>query len=362
LTTRYPAVVVSLVVLLLAALAWQARGLQGTLTPPQASVNADDDPRAGYLEHQIGTVFMSVVDVVITGDHADRLESAITPFLARIGQDDDFAPVVTIETNEQETLTVIRALVVRPPGSAVAITAVERLRERIVPLSFADTPATVLVSGPLALHGDVLSAVQFWQRWIIGGICLLTMVLLTAMFRSLVVALLAVVTTCLSVAAALGLMVLVIQRGVGAGFLRLTTVPAIEAWVPVVLFCIVFGLSMDYYVFLLSRIRETYVQTGDIAVSIRTGVQATGSVIFGASLIMIVIFAGFTTGRLMMLQQIGFGLAAAVLIDAWLVRLMLIPACMTLIGRWNWPRRSAALAPPEGRRERQGVRPTRSSG
>jgi RND superfamily putative drug exporter len=162
---------------------------------------------------------------------------------------------------------------------------------------------------------------------------------LVAAFRSIVVPLTAIATNLLSVGAAYGLLVLVFQHARGEA--------AIEAWLPLFLFTILFGLSMDYHVFLLSRIRERWLATGDTVESVAFGVRTTARLITGAALIMVAVFAGFATGQLVMFQQLGFGLGAAVLIDATLVRSVIVPAAMALLGRWNWwlPRRGGRLEP-----------------
>jgi RND superfamily putative drug exporter len=146
----------------------------------------------------------------------------------------------------------------------------------------------------------------------------------------------AIVMNLLSVGAAYGLIVLVFQEGYGADFFGFQTTPTIEAWLPIFLFCVLFGLSMDYHVFLLSRIREHYDLTKRNSESVAVGLQATARIITGAALIMVAVFAGFAAGRLVMLQQVGFGLAIAVLIDATLVRTVLVPASMALLGDRNW--------------------------
>jgi RND superfamily putative drug exporter len=130
--------------------------------------------------------------------------------------------------------------------------------------------------------------------------------------------------------------VLVFQDGVGADLLGFQRAETVETWLPLFLFTILFGLSMDYHVFLLSRIREHYLATRDTVASVAFGVGTTARLITGASLIMVAVFAGFATGQLVMFQQMGFGLGAAVLIDATLVRSVLVPAAMALLGRWNW--------------------------
>jgi RND superfamily putative drug exporter len=140
----------------------------------------------------------------------------------------------------------------------------------------------------------------------------------------------------LSVGAAYGLLVLVFQKGYLHGVLGFQKTPTIEAWVPIFLFCVLFGLSMDYHVFLLSRIREHYDQTHRNRESVAVGLQATGRIITGAALIMVIVFGGFSTGNLVAFQQMGFGLAVAVFLDATVVRSVLVPSAMALIGDWNW--------------------------
>jgi RND superfamily putative drug exporter len=140
----------------------------------------------------------------------------------------------------------------------------------------------------------------------------------------------------LSVGAAYGVVVLVSQKGVGAGVLGFRQVEAIEVWLPLFLFSVLFGLSMDYHVFLLSRIRERYLATGDNTESVAHGLRTTGRLITGAALIMVAVFGGFASGRLADLQQTGLGLAVAVALDATIVRVVLVPASMRLLGRWNW--------------------------
>jgi putative drug exporter of the RND superfamily len=161
-------------------------------------------------------------------------------------------------------------------------------------------------------------------------------VLLTVAFRSVVIAGTAIVLNLLSVGAAYGLMVLVFQHGVGADFFGFQEVETIEAWVPLFLFAVLFGLSMDYQVFLLSRIRERFTETGDTTEAVVSAVGSTARIITGAALIIVAVFVGFAAGELVMFQQMGFGVAVALLIDATIVRSVLVPAAMTLLGKWNW--------------------------
>ena len=146
----------------------------------------------------------------------------------------------------------------------------------------------------------------------------------------------AIVLNLLSVGAAYGVLILVFQKGIGNEVFGFQQVDFIEAWVPLFLFAVLFGLSMDYHVFLLSRIRERYVQTGDNDEAVAHGIGSTARLITGAALIIIAVFGGFAVGDLVMFQQMGFGVAVALLIDATIVRSVLLPAAMKLLGDWNW--------------------------
>jgi len=169
----------------------------------------------------------------------------------------------------------------------------------------------------------------------------LSFVLLMVVFRSIVVPIKAIIMNLLSVGAAYGAVTLVFQKGVGIeafnalGFdFQQTT--AIEAWLPLFLFSVLFGLSMDYHVFLLTRIREHYDRTGNNTEAVAYGLRTTAGIITGAAIIMVAVFTGFALGRLGPFQQMGFGLAVAVFMDATIVRTLLVPASMRLLGDVNW--------------------------
>ena len=155
-------------------------------------------------------------------------------------------------------------------------------------------------------------------------------------FRSIVIPLKAIVMNLLSVGAAYGLIVLVFQEGVGADLLGFHQTESIAAFLPIFLFAILFGLSMDYHVFLLSRIHERFIHTGDNTGAVAHGLRSTAHIITGAAAIMIMVFGGFAMGDMVDLQQTGFGLAVAVFLDATIVRSVLVPASMQLLGERNW--------------------------
>jgi RND superfamily putative drug exporter len=206
----------------------------------------------------------------------------------------------------------------------------------VIPRVFDSTDATVYVGGTAAENVDYVHFLGAPAPYVVALVLVLTLILLTIVFRSIVISATAVLLNLLSVGAAYGLLVLVFQRGVGAGLFGFAQYDTIEAWVPLFLFSVLFGLSMDYQVFLLSRIRERYLETHDTKDAVAWGVASTARLITGAALIIVVVFLGFAMGDLIMFQQMGFGVAVALLIDATVIRSVLVPAAMTLLGKWNW--------------------------
>ena len=226
-------------------------------------------------------------------------------------------------------------------GEAAVLTIAE-LRSQYVPAAFGSVDAEVLVGGDPAFVKDFFDISDQYTPIIILVVLALSFILLTVVFRSLVVPLKAIIMNLLSVGAAYGLIVLVFQKGgpaIGksiADLFGFEQVDAIEAWLPLFLFSILFGLSMDYHVFLLTRIREEYDKTHDNAEAVAFGLRTTGGIITGAAIIMVAVFAGFAAGRLTALEQMGFGLAVAVFLDATVVRSILVPSTMRLLGDRNW--------------------------
>jgi len=214
--------------------------------------------------------------------------------------------------------------------------AVERLRADYVEAAFAGVPARALVGGDTARFVDIRDVNTTYTPIVFGFVLALSFLILAVAFRSIVVSLKAIVMNLLSVGAAYGLLVLVFQKGYGADLLGFQQVDVIQTGLPLFLFAILFGLSMDYHVFLLSRVRERFLETGDNNEAVAYGLRSTGRLITGAALIMVAVFSGFALGDLVPLQQMGFGLAVAVLIDATIIRCILVPASMRLLGTWNW--------------------------
>jgi len=217
-----------------------------------------------------------------------------------------------------------------------ALDAVRRLRSTLIPQAFASADVHVLVGGDTADNVDFIDAMSAWLPIVFVFVLGLSFVILTIVFRSIVIAGLSIALNLLSVGAAYGLVMLVFRHGVGNGLFGFQRVHAIEAWVPLFLFSVLFGLSMDYQVFLLSRIKERYDQSGSTVEAVTHGVASTARLITGAALIIVAVFSGFASGDLVMFQQMGFGVAVALLIDATIIRSVLLPAAMRLLGSWCW--------------------------
>jgi RND superfamily putative drug exporter len=288
------------------------------------------------LDREFTGGMVAPAQVVVDGDiESPAVQQAIAELEAAVAADPDFGPS-TIETNEAGDLALLEIPVVGDPNTALAEDAVERLRDVYVPQAFAGVEAEPLVGGFTAENLDGFEMLASYTPIVFAFVLGLSFILLLVVFRSIVVPIKAVIMNLLSVGAAYGLLVLVTQKGVATDLLGFQQVEKIEAWLPIFLFAILFGLSMDYHVFLLSRIRERYDQIRDNDESIVFGLRSTGRLITGAALIMVAVFAGFATGEMVMFQQMGFGAAIAVLIDATIVRSVLVPASMKLLGDWNW--------------------------
>jgi RND superfamily putative drug exporter len=242
----------------------------------------------------------------------------------------------TEETSPSGDLVLVSVPVAGDAVSTEAVGAVRDLREEVIPQAFAGSGAEAFVGGDTAEDIDYYDVMNTWLPIVIVFVLGLSFVLLTIAFRSIVVPATAIAMNLLSVGAAYGLLVLVFVKGVGNEIFGFQQVDFVEAWVPLFLFAVLFGLSMDYQVFLLSRIRERFTQCGLNDEAISFGVGSTARLITGAALIIIAVFAGFARGDLVMFQQMGFGIAVALLIDATIIRSVVVPATMAILGRWNW--------------------------
>ena len=193
----------------------------------------------------------------------------------------------------------------------------------------------LLVAGFAAYNADNLKAIADNLPRALAFILIATTFLIFMQVRSLVIPIKAIAMNILSISASFGMLVWVFQWGYGAELLNFTPQP-IDSGNPVIMFCIVFGLSMDYEVLMLSRIHEEWERTGDNTLAVANGLQKTGGLITGAAAIMVVVFSAFGLSSVIILKQIGLGLALAIFIDATLVRALVVPSTMRLMGKWNW--------------------------
>jgi RND superfamily putative drug exporter len=246
----------------------------------------------------------------------------------RLTADPGVAQVGAPQVSADGDTVVLTVLPTTGPADPVTAQTVERIRT--------STPAGVHVTGPTATTLDLDKQLSSTLPLFIGGIMLASFLLLMIVFRSVTVPLKAVVMNLLSIGGAYGVVVAVFQWGWLGGLFGLDQTFLIASPFPLLFFAVLFGLSMDYEVFLVSRIREAYLATEDTAESVARGLAATGRVITSGALIMGVVFLGFVTDPSPFVQMIGLGLAAAIAIDATIVRLILVPATMTLMGKANW--------------------------
>jgi RND superfamily putative drug exporter len=295
------------------------------------------------LEREFAGGVTDPARIVIQGDvESTSAQAAIGELQEAIADRPGFAPQTQVTQSPDGTVIVVDAFFESDPSNEAAFRGIRDLRSEIVPGVFDGVDGVeVLVGGNTAFFTDFLDVADRYQWVVLAFVLGLSFILLTVVFRSIVVPVKAIIMNLLSVGAAYGAVTLVFQEGVGIGFFnalgfQFERAESIEAWLPLFLFSVLFGLSMDYHVFLLSRIREHYDKTRDNTEAVAYGLRTTAGIITGAALIMVAVFAGFAAGRLGPLQQMGFGLAVAVFMDATIVRTLLVPASMRLLGDWNW--------------------------
>jgi RND superfamily putative drug exporter len=244
---------------------------------------------------------------------------------------------ITVDVNETGTVATVAIPVEGKGMDSTSEAALAVLRDEIVPATVGALPnAEVGVTGMTAQSKDFNDKLASVAPLVFGFVLLLAFLLMLFAFRSLAIAIKAIVLNLLSIAAAYGVMVLVFQHGWGKGLLGFESTAGIDAFLPVFMFVILFGLSMDYHVFIISRIREAYDRGMSTEEAIGHGIKTTAGVVTSAALVMVCVFAVFATLSMMIFKQFGVGLAAAILIDATIVRAVLLPATMKLLGDWNW--------------------------
>ena len=265
-----------------------------------------------------------------------QVQGAVNALIARLEREEAFFPPFETRVSSGGDLMSIRVPLAGKIDDDQSEAGVKLLRDDVIPESFSGSEAQVYVAGATAESIDFRNRMYDSAVYVFAFVLGLAFLLLLVMFRSIVIPVKAIILNLLSVGAAYGILVMVFQRGWGIGILGSESSGVIEAWLPLFLFGILFGLSMDYHMLLLSRIKEAHDQGHSNEDSVSMGVRVTAGQITSAAAIMVGVFSTFATSRILGLQQFGLGLGVAVLIDATLIRVVLLPATMKLLGDWNW--------------------------
>ena len=276
-----------------------------------------------------------LIAVDLAGDPA---EDALTVahLTAALAGDPGIAAVAPPEFDAAAGVATLVAVPIGAPQDDATYGTIERLRTEVIPAALEGTGARAHVGGQTATWGDLAARVSDRLVPFVAAVIGLSFVLLVVVFRSLLVPLKAALLNLLSIGAAYGVLVAVFQWGWGRQLIGLEATVPIVSFIPMFMFAVLFGLSMDYEVFLLSRVREEYEATGDNDAAVIAGLASTGRVISSAALIMIAVFGAFVAGNDAMTKMFGLGLATAIAVDATIVRLVLVPATMKLLGNANW--------------------------
>ncbi len=279
---------------------------------------------------------VSPLQVVVDGDvNSPAVQGSIARLKQSVAGRGDLQWMDVVTDPSGRTAIIEIAATTADTGQASQDLAAE-MRGTLIPSAFDGSGATARLGGELAVFVDVKAENDTKTPLVFVFVLGLSFLLLLMVFRSIAIPTKAILMNLLSVGAAYGLLVLVFQHGFLADRLGLIQTEQIEFWLPLFLFSILFGLSMDYHVFLLSRVKEEYTRTGDNKQAVAAGVTSTAGMITSAAIIMVAVFAGFARGSLASMQQMGFGLAVAVFLDATIIRSVLVPASMQLLGRYNW--------------------------
>ena len=309
-------------------------GLNGVDTFPEGAQTRE---AFFVLEEKFSFGLVNPTEIVIDGNVNDpQVQGAVAKLQETLSNDPRFPIPPILVSNPSGDLALLTLPIPGESSSRANVDAVTDIREQYIPAAFDGVQADVYVGGVTAVAADLFGVVDSYTPIVFAFVLGFSFMVLLLVFRSIVIPVKAVIMNLLSVGTAYGLMVLVFQKGVGTDLLGFQHAEVIDAWIPLFLFTILFGLSMDYHVFLLSRIRERYDQTDSNAEAVSYGLRSTAGIITGAALIMVAVFGAFASGETIINQQVGFGLAVAVLLDATLVRSVLVPASMEVLGRGNW--------------------------
>jgi RND superfamily putative drug exporter len=285
--------------------------------------------------------------LLVLADTSRADGAALQRLQAELGNTAGVAAVSPPRLNPAGDTALITVVPTTGPQEAATEDLVKALRDDVIPAATKGTGAEVHVGGATAATVDISASIADRLALLIGGVVVVSMLLLLLAFRSVVIAVTAAVMNLLSVAAAYGVVAFVLEGGWAGKLIGIDTATPMAAFVPVIMFALLFGLSMDYEVFLISRVREAWVRTRDNSQAITAGLASTGRVITAAAAIMIVVFAAIVPSDQVFIKVFGVGMVAAILVDATIIRMLLVPAVMHLLGRHNWwlPRGMARRLP-----------------
>jgi RND superfamily putative drug exporter len=296
-------------------------GVDSRALPPGTEARTASE----LLDDRFPTAAAAPIEVVVTGGSEANVAAYVDDLAALSGV------TGTSIAAQSPDVTVVAVSYVGESATDQARTLVAAVRDLEPPVG-----AAVLVGGSTAQLVDLLDGLGDVLPWALSYLLLVTFALLFMAFGSFVLPLKAIVMNVLSLTATFGVLVWGFQEGGLAELLGFTSTGTLEATQPILIFALAFGLSMDYEVFLLSRIREEWDRTGDNVQAVARGLQRSGGIITSAAALFVVVVAAFATSGIVFIQMIGVGLALAVIIDATIVRALLVPATMRLMGRWNW--------------------------
>jgi RND superfamily putative drug exporter len=325
---------------LLLALAAPALQLRISTPGPEAAFPKSLDIVKTYDRMQEafpGAALPANVVVKAPNVNAPAVRGAIKRLEQRARESGQMGEPISLDVNKDATVANITIPIAGTGTDPASNKALTELRDEIVPETVGALPGTEAgVTGVTAEWKDQGEQMKSWLPPVVGFVLLFAFGLMLVAFRSIVIAVKAIVLNLLSVAAAYGLLVLVFQHGFGKGLLGFNETAGIAPVVPLLLFVILFGLSMDYHVFIVSRIREAFDRGASMDDAVAHGIKSTAGVVTAAATVMVFVFAIFATLSMLFFKQFGVGLAAAILIDATIVRAVLLPATMKLLGDWNW--------------------------
>jgi RND superfamily putative drug exporter len=292
------------------------------------------------LRAAVGPGALSPTQIVVAGSQVPGVQAALGRLRASLEADPEVAFVQTgsgprfVDRSGRYQQIIVAGK--HEYGDEPAQSFVHRLRDTMIPNAEFPPGVRVYAGGGPPQGVDFLTKSYSTFPWLVIAVLGFTYLLLMRAFRSVILPLKAVLLNLLSVAASYGMLVVFFKWGLGKDLFGLYQFPQVEGWIPIFLFAMLFGLSMDYEVFLVSRMRETWDEEHDNVRAVSYGLERTGTIITAAAIVMVAAFSGFVAGSIVGLQQFGLGLAVAILVDATIVRALLVPALMAWFGRWNW--------------------------